>query len=98
MKELILVLAMQFSQEFNKPIDNITYRTGRLEHIAIVRKTPTGHEITIDQDLDGLIAMDRLRTIVYHTTAKATGMDTTTEKNHFMNPKYILKPYHKLRH
>jgi hypothetical protein len=97
MKEIILLLAMQFSQEFNRPIDNITYRIGDIDHIAIVRKTTTGYEITLDNGMEKM-PMDRLRTIVYHATGKATGMDTTSNRRDFMNPKYILTPYKKLRH
>lgn len=92
MKEIILVLAMQFSTDFNKPIDHIDYRTGDLNHFAIIRKNQKGYEITFDESLVTGLSHQRLKTLVYHMTGKATGMDTTTRKT-FMNPKYVLKPY-----
>lgn len=98
MKEMILILAMQFSQEFNKPIDHLNYRTGDLQHVLIVR----GNEIILDEDAAKIAARSwkhrRLKTMVYHATGKALGMDTVSTKNHFMNPKCILKPYGKLKH
>jgi hypothetical protein len=98
MKEMILLLAMQFSQDFGVPVDNITYRVGVLEHIAISRKTKSGYEITVDSDLLKVADYERIKTVVYHMTGKATGMDTVSTKKHFMNPDCILKPYKKLNH
>jgi len=99
MKELILVLALQFSAEFNRPIDNLQYRTGDLDHFLVINKRPGNiYEIVIDESLAKTATMDQLRTIVYHASAKATGMDTTSERRHFMNPKCILRPYRKLKH
>lgn len=99
MKEIILVLAMQFSHDFNTPIDRIEYRTGDLNHFAVIRKKANSfYEITIDENLAKISSMEQLKTIVYHMTGKATGMEVTDTKKHFMNPKCILKPYKRLRH
>ena len=96
MKELILAFAIQFSQEFNKPIDHIEYRTGNIEHFAVVSKKPNGFEIVIDKDLHDL-NHERLKTLVYHVTGKAVGMELS-EENDFMNPKKVIKPFKRFRH
>jgi len=98
MKELILLLAMQFSQDFGRPIDNITYRTGDLDHFAVMRKAKNHYEITFDDALVDKLSHEQLKTLVYHMTGKATGMDTVRTKAHFMNPNSILKPYKRLNH
>ena len=95
MKEIILIFAMQFSQDFNKPIDNIEYRTGNIEHFALILKKKDGFEIVIDKDLKDL-NHKRLKTLVYHLTGKATGMELS-KGNDFMNPENIIKPYNRLK-
>ncbi len=98
MKEIIFLLAMQFSQDFNKPINNIHYRVGDIDHFAVMRKLTNGYEITFDEALVERLSEQQVKTLVYHMTAKATGIDTTNMKRHFMNQKNILKPYKKLIH
>jgi len=98
MKELILMFALQFSQDFNKPIDNIHYRTGDLDHIAVIHKNGNAYEITLDENLVKISSPEQIKTLVYHMTGKATGLKETDQKGHFMNPNCILKKYKRLDH
>jgi len=95
MKEFILVLALQFSQDFNQPIDNIQYRIGDLDHVLVIHKTQKGYEIVIDKSLSEIANAQQLKTIVYHATGKAVGMEVSDDRT-FMNPKYIFKRYNTL--
>jgi len=89
---------MQFSQDFNKPIDNIQFREGDLNHFAVIDKTRTGYEIVIDKKLAMTLNHEQLKTLVYHMTAVAVGMKPNDTKGHFLNQKCILRKYKNLKH
>jgi len=93
MKELILTFALQFSADFNKPLDSITYRLADLDNIAIISRVSDGYEIAIDERFAKVASSEQLKTVVYHMTGKVHKL----EGYRFMDEENILKPYRKLK-
>jgi hypothetical protein len=98
MKELILSLALQFSQDFNRPLPAIEFNQAELtRYYGMAEKNDSAWVITFDSEFVRHASEGQLKTLVYHELGHVVlGLEDTKQKRHFMNPDSILKPYKKL--
>jgi len=98
MKELILTIALQFSQDFNRPLPAIEFNQAELtQYYGMAEKKDSVWVVTFDREFVRQASEGQLKTLVYHELGHVVlGLDDTDQKRHFMNPNSILIPYKKL--
>lgn len=98
MKELLLSIALTFSQDFNKPLPDLEFRLAELDTLYGKAEYFDRWVITLDSMTALSLSNDRLKTLVYHELGHAVlGLPDNLERLNMMNSLYCLTPYKRIR-
>jgi hypothetical protein len=96
MKEILMAFALSFASDYNVTLPPMDFRVHELPDSLIAYSVKHEYSWVITLDAHGMNP-DNMKTLVYNQLGKINGFHETDRKFDFMNDKYCMYNFKKIR-
>ena len=98
MKDIILLFALQFASDFNRPLPAIEFTQAELiRYYGMAEKKDSVWVITLDDEFVRHANPGQIKTLVYHELGHVVLGLEDSDKRDFMNPDCVVVKYNRLK-